>query len=207
MCFYSFFCCFMLKVPKVDQPDDIALQIRELAMEYITPKNAIILAVSVANDDFENSDSIQIARDVDPNGERTLAVLTKLDMAKDHTKCMQMLKGLVVSVKLGIIGVINRSDADIKRGKSFKDVVEQEEKFLMLKCPGIATKHGTKFLAHQINRLLLTRIQRCFPTVDVCVFFTNVNELSDKKLFQKKLIIYRNVTAGLVKNIDLLVAC
>ncbi len=63
-----------------DQPDDIENQIRALLMKYITNPNCIILAVSAANADIATSESIKLARDVDPDGRRTLAVVTKLDL-------------------------------------------------------------------------------------------------------------------------------
>ena len=66
----------LTKVPVGDQPDDIEVQIRNLVMEYITNENSIILAVSAANNDIANSESLKLGREVDPLGERTLAVVT-----------------------------------------------------------------------------------------------------------------------------------
>ena len=63
-----------------DQPADVDVQIRDLVMEYITQKNCIILAVTAANQDLANSDALAIAREVDPAGDRTVGVLTKLDL-------------------------------------------------------------------------------------------------------------------------------
>lgn len=49
-------------------------------MKYITPNNALILALSPATQDVANSDSLKIAREVDPDGERTIGVITKIDL-------------------------------------------------------------------------------------------------------------------------------
>ena len=70
----------MTKVPVGDQPEDIEAQIRSLIYKYISNPNSIILALSAANADIATSESIKIARDVDPDGRRTLAVITKLDL-------------------------------------------------------------------------------------------------------------------------------
>ncbi len=70
----------LTKVPVGDQPEDIENQIRSLLAKYIANPNSIILAVSPANADIATSESLKIARDVDPDGRRTLAVVTKLDL-------------------------------------------------------------------------------------------------------------------------------
>lgn len=63
-----------------DQPPDIEQQIRELVLKYISNPNSIILAVVTANTDMATSESLAIAKDVDLDGRRTLAVVTKLDL-------------------------------------------------------------------------------------------------------------------------------
>lgn len=68
------------KVPVGDQPEDIESQIKELVVKYISNPNSIILAVVTANTDMATSESLKIAKDVDPDGRRTLAVVTKLDL-------------------------------------------------------------------------------------------------------------------------------
>lgn len=42
-------------------------------------------------------------------GRRTLAVVTKLDLMDAGTDAMDVLMGRVIPVKLGLIGVVNRS--------------------------------------------------------------------------------------------------
>jgi dynamin 1-like protein len=70
----------LTKVPVGAQPEDIEAQIKELIVHHITNPNSIILAVSAANADIATSESLKIAKDVDPDGRRTLAVITKLDL-------------------------------------------------------------------------------------------------------------------------------
>lgn len=53
-------------------------------------------------------------------GRRTLAVVTKLDLMDAGTDAMELLCGHVIPVKLGIIGVVNRSQADINKKKVIK---------------------------------------------------------------------------------------
>lgn len=61
----------MTKVPVGDQPADIEAQIREMLMQFVTKENCLMLAVSPANSDLANSDALKIAKEVDPQGERT----------------------------------------------------------------------------------------------------------------------------------------
>lgn len=63
-----------------DQPEDIEVQVKDLVTKYIQNPNSIILAVSTANTDMSTSESLKLAKEVDPEGKRTLAVITKLDL-------------------------------------------------------------------------------------------------------------------------------
>ena len=70
----------LTKVPVGDQPRDIEKQIRDMLMKYISKPSCIILAVTAANTDLANSDGLKLAREVDPEGTRTIGVLTKVDL-------------------------------------------------------------------------------------------------------------------------------
>merc|ERR1712038_647404 len=153
----------LTKVPVGDQPEDIETQIRALISKFIQNPNSIILAVSAANADIATSESLKIARDVDPDGRRTLAVITKLDLMDAGTDAIDILCGRVIPVKLGIIGVINRSQQDIKDNKSIKEQIKDEASFLSRKYPTLATRNGTPYLARTLNRLLMHHIRDCLP--------------------------------------------
>ena len=153
----------LTKVPVGEQPEDIETQIKSLIGHYIVNPNSIILAVSAANADIATSESIKLARDVDPDGRRTLAVVTKLDLMDAGTDAIDILCGRVIPVKLGIIGVINRSQQDIKDNKTIEDAIKDEASFLQRKYPTLATRNGTAFLAKTLNRLLMHHIRDCLP--------------------------------------------
>ncbi|KAM3926155.1 dynamin-1-like protein isoform 1-T1 [Leptodactylus fuscus] len=153
----------MTKVPVGDQPKDIEIQIRELILRYISNPNSIILAVTAANTDMATSEALKIARESDPDGRRTLAVITKLDLMDAGTDAMDVLLGRVIPVKLGIIGVVNRSQLDINNKKSVADSIRDEYGFLQKKYPSLANRNGTKYLARTLNRLLMHHIRDCLP--------------------------------------------
>lgn len=151
------------KVPVGDQPKDIEIQIRDLILKHISNPNCIILAVTAANTDMATSEALKVAREVDPDGRRTLAVVTKLDLMDAGTDAMDVLMGRVIPVKLGIIGVVNRSQLDINNKKSVADSIRDEHAFLQKKYPSLATRNGTKYLARTLNRLLMHHIRDCLP--------------------------------------------
>lgn len=151
------------KVPVGDQPKDIEVQIRDLILKHISNPNCIILAVTAANTDMATSEALKVAREVDPDGRRTLAVVTKLDLMDAGTDAMDVLMGRVIPVKLGLIGVVNRSQLDINNKKSVADAIRDEHAFLQKKYPSLATRNGTKYLARTLNRLLMHHIRDCLP--------------------------------------------
>ncbi|KAK3888255.1 hypothetical protein Pcinc_007673 [Petrolisthes cinctipes] len=151
------------KVPVGDQPEDIEQQIRELVIYYIGNPNSIILAVSPANTDMATSESLKMAKEVDPDGRRTLAVITKLDLMDAGTDAIDALCGRVIPVKLGIIGVVNRSQQDIIENKSIKESLTDEATFLQRRYPTLANRNGTPYLAKTLNRLLMHHIRDCLP--------------------------------------------
>eukprot|EP01036_Dinobryon_divergens_P030737 gene30737-40027_t len=82
------------KVPTGDQPEDVEEQIRRMCLEFIANPNAIILAVTAANQDLANSDGLKMARSVDVDGERTIGVLTKVDIMDHGTDCCDILMAI-----------------------------------------------------------------------------------------------------------------
>lgn len=163
------------KVPVGDQPEDIEAQIKDLIVKYIENPNSIILAVTSANTDMATSEALKLAKDVDPDGRRTLAVVTKLDLMDAGTDAIDILCGRVIPVKLGIIGVMNRSQQDIMDKKTIEDQLRDEAAFLQRKYPTLATRNGTPYLAKTLNRLLMHHIRDCLPDLK-----TRVNVMSSQ---------------------------
>nr|XP_046200871.1 dynamin-1-like protein isoform X4 [Oncorhynchus gorbuscha] len=151
------------KVPVGDQPKDIEVQIKDLIVKHISNPNSIILAVTAANTDMATSEALKVAREVDPDGRRTLAVVTKLDLMDAGTDAMDVLMGRVIPVKLGLIGVVNRSQLDINNKKTVANSIRDEYAFLQKKYPSLASRNGTKYLARTLNRLLMHHIRDCLP--------------------------------------------
>ncbi|MCO5565752.1 hypothetical protein L7F22_019426 [Adiantum nelumboides] len=148
-----------------DQPSDIERQIHSLVTSYISKPNCIIIAVSPANVDLANSDSLKLARAIDPQGRRTIGVLTKLDLMDNGTHALDILTGRVYPLKLGFIGVVNRSQQDINGNKSMLAARKAEEDFFNNHAAyrNIAHRCGTKYLAKTLNQVLLAHIKDRLP--------------------------------------------
>ncbi|XP_071387391.1 dynamin-1-like protein isoform X2 [Centroberyx affinis] len=151
------------KVPVGDQPEDIEAQVQEMILSFISNPNSLILAVSPANSDLATSDALKLAREVDPDGRRTLLVVSKLDLMDAGTDALEVLLGRVIPVRLGIIGVVNRSQHDINTQKSLENSMQDEQAFLQRHYPSLASRCGSRYLAKTLSRLLMHHIRDCLP--------------------------------------------
>jgi len=155
----------LTKIPVGDQPSDIERQIRSLVTDYISKPNCIIIAVSPANVDLANSDSLKLARTVDPQGRRTVGVLTKLDLMDQGTHALEILSGRMYPLRLGFVGVVNRSQHDINNAVPLIEARRSEEEFFRthIAYRSIAHKCGTKYLAKTLNQVLMAHIRERLP--------------------------------------------
>ncbi|CDO94730.1 unnamed protein product [Kluyveromyces dobzhanskii CBS 2104] len=155
------------KVPIGEQPPDIERQIENLILEYVAKPNCIILAISPANVDLVNSESLKLAREIDPHGKRTIGVITKLDLMDQGTNALDILSGKLYPLKLGFVGVVNRSQHDIQQNKSVEEALNSEEQYFA-KHPvyrTISTRCGTRYLAKLLNQVLMNHIRDKLPDI------------------------------------------
>nr|XP_016471132.1 PREDICTED: dynamin-related protein 3A-like [Nicotiana tabacum] len=153
------------KVPVGDQPSDIEARIRTMIMSYIKLPSCLILAVTPANADLANSDALQIAGNADPDGYRTIGVITKLDIMDRGTDARNFLLGKVIPLRLGYVGVVNRSQEDIRTNRSIKDALVAEEKFFRSRpvYSDLADRCGVPQLAKKLNQILVQHIKTVLP--------------------------------------------
>lgn len=151
--------------PVGDQPKNIEVLIKEMVMKFITKENALILAVSAANQDLATSDAISMAQRADPNGDRTIGVLTKLDLMDRGTDAYNVLMNKECPLKLGWTGVVNRSQAAIDEKQPIQTARFEEMKFFLNhpKYRAIAEQQGTDYLCTKLNRILIRHIQKTLP--------------------------------------------
>lgn len=157
----------LTKVPVGDQPRDIEKQIRDMVLKQISKPNAIILAVTAANVDLANSDGLKLAREVDPEGQRTIGVLTKIDLMDAGTDVVDILAGRIIPLRLGYVPVVNRGQRDIENKKRI-DLALRAEKEFFENHPSYRNKAaycGTPYLARKLNLILMMHIKQTLPDI------------------------------------------
>ncbi|KAM8930177.1 dynamin-3 [Pelodytes ibericus] len=153
------------KVPVGDQPPDIESQIRDMIMQFIIRENCLILAVTPANTDLANSDALKLAKEVDPQGLRTIGVITKLDLMDEGTDACEILENKLLPLRRGYVGVVNRSQKDIEGKKDIQAALIAENKFF-LSHPAyrhMTERMGTPHLQKVLNQQLTNHIRDTLP--------------------------------------------
>lgn len=161
-----------VQAPADGQPEDIEQKITAMVERYASNPNSIILAVCAANNDIQNPKTIKLMKTMDPKGERTICVLTKLDLMDHGTDATDVLTGQIIKVKLGIVGVVNRSHHNTMKGMSIEDSIQFEAKFLFDNYPAIASHNGIPNLKVRLQRLLMDHIVNTLPLLQVNLIFS-----------------------------------
>ncbi len=123
--------------------------------------------MSPANVDIVNSEALKLARHVDPLGRRTIGVLTKVDLMDHGTNALDILSGRVYPLKLGWIGVVNRSQQDIQGNKPMDEALKSETEFFKHHPAyrNISGRCGTQYLAKTLNSTLMGHIRDRLPDI------------------------------------------
>ncbi|KAF8795944.1 Dynamin like protein [Argiope bruennichi] len=157
----------MTRIPVGDQPPDIENQIRDMLLTYIRKDSCLILAVTAANQDIATSDALKLAKEVDPEGLRTIGVITKLDLMDEGTDAREILENKLLPLRRGYIGVVNRSQKDIEGKKDIKAAIAAERRFF-LSHPAyrhMADRMGTPYLQRVLNQQLTNHIRDTLPSL------------------------------------------
>lgn len=155
------------KVPVGDQPPDIEVQTRRLCLQYLSQPNMIILAVSPANADIANSEALKMALEVDPDGERTVGVLTKVDLMDPGTDAREVLAGRVIPLRRGFVPVVARSQKDIQDSLPVAQGLARERMFFE-RHPAyrhMAARCGTQYLTRVLSTLLMNSVRTWLPQI------------------------------------------
>ncbi|XP_074025553.1 dynamin-1 shibire isoform X1 [Leptinotarsa decemlineata] len=157
----------LTKVPIGDQPIDIEQQIRAMILQFIKRESCLILAVTPANTDLANSDALKLAKEVDPQGIRTIGVITKLDLMDEGTDARDILENKLLPLRRGYIGVVNRSQKDIEGRKDINAALQAERKFFYShpSYRHIADRLGTPYLQRVLNQQLTNHIRDTLPSL------------------------------------------
>ncbi|XP_015971586.1 phragmoplastin DRP1E [Arachis duranensis] len=157
----------LTKVAVEGQPESIVQEIETMVRSYVEKPNSIILAISPANQDIATSDAIKLAREVDPTGERTFGVLTKLDLMDKGTNALDVLEGRSYRLQHPWVGIVNRSQADINKNVDMI-IARRKEREYFANSPDyghLANKMGSEYLAKLLSQHLESVIRARIPSI------------------------------------------
>jgi GTP-binding protein EngB required for normal cell division len=160
------------------QPKDIKEQIINLVSEYIKQKNTIILAIIAARPDIEADMAMEIVKSSDPRGERTIGVLTKLDLMNEDSDIGNYLDNNVsndLKLKYGYFGIRNRSN----NTQTIQEAIITEKNYFqghsVYKQDKYKSHLGIGCLSINLSNILIHNIKLCLPNV-----LANINHQLDE---------------------------
>ena len=90
-------------------------------------ENTLVLVVLPATDDFHNSKALKIAREEDPEGLRTIAVVTKIDNLPPGSDLVKHMSGEELSLQHGFFAVRNRTQKEVDDGMDVATLLSKEQ--------------------------------------------------------------------------------
>ncbi|KAH0648537.1 hypothetical protein KY285_033785 [Solanum tuberosum] len=168
----------LTKVAVEGQPESIVQEIEDMVRSYVEKPNCILLAITPANQDVATSDAIKIAREVDPAGERTIGVLTKLDLMDKGTNALDVLEGRSYRLQHPWVGLVNRSQADINKNLDMVVARRTEREFFATspEYGHLANRMGSEYLAKLLSKHLESVIKARVPAI-LSLINTSIDEL------------------------------
>ncbi|KAE8716142.1 Dynamin-related protein 1E [Hibiscus syriacus] len=169
----------LTKVAVEGQSETIVSDIENMVRSYVEKPNCIILAISPANQDIATSDAIKLARDVDPSGERTFGVVTKLDLMDKGTNAVDVLEGRAYRLQHPWVGVVNRSQADINKNVDMIFARRKEREYFetSLDYGHLASRMGSEYLAKLLSEHLELVIRQRIPSI-IALINKTIDELN-----------------------------
>ncbi|KAJ9565501.1 hypothetical protein OSB04_001467 [Centaurea solstitialis] len=157
----------LTKVAVEGQSETIVEDIENMVRTYVEKPNSIILAISPANQDIATSDAIKLAKEVDPAGERTFGVLTKLDLMDKGTNALDVLEGRAYRLQHPWVGIVNRSQADINKNTDMMYARRREQEYFATSPDygHLASKMGSEYLAKLLSQHLESVIKAKIPGI------------------------------------------
>ncbi|XP_073711360.1 interferon-induced GTP-binding protein Mx [Misgurnus anguillicaudatus] len=177
------------RVATGNQPQDIGIQIKNLIEKYIKRQETISLVVIPANIDIATTEALNMASNVDPDGNRTLGILTKPDLVDKGMEetVVKIVNNLEIPLKKGYMIVKCRGQQEINENLTLVDALEKERQFFNehshfrpLLEEGKAT---VPLLAERLTKELVIHIINLLPQLQ-----TQLNEKLSKTTKELKVL-------------------
>lgn len=150
--------------------DEDVKAIRELAIDYMKNPRSIILAVIKADNDLNLQVILNHARTIDPNGTRTLGVITKpdrIDSPESEAMFIKLARNEIVKFDLGWHVLRNRSNDPEEKNCPSSERDRIEKQFFETSNWQVLDKNnrGIDALRTRMSKLLLQRFAKVIPHV------------------------------------------
>ncbi|XP_075398388.1 interferon-induced GTP-binding protein Mx2 [Tenrec ecaudatus] len=155
-----------------NQPPDIEMQVKALIKKYIQRQQTINLVVVPCNVDIATTEALKMAKEVDPEGDRTIGILTKPDLVdKGAEKCiLEVVRNRTYYLKKGYMIVKCRGQQEITNRLSLAEATKKEMNFFqghpnfrVLLDEGKAT---VPHLAEKLTSELIAHINKSLPLLE-----------------------------------------
>ena len=149
------------------QPEDIKEQIRDLIKHYIIQENTIIMGVLPARCDIEVDSALELIKQYDSKGERTIGILTKVDLMNENTDISNYLTNNIsndLKLHYGYFAVRNKNNQELtyKENNSIEcEYFNQHPIYSKID----KSKMGIINLSIYLSNILLCQIKKIVPDI------------------------------------------
>lgn len=154
------------------QDRDASLKIHTMIKEYIQKEETIILAVVPANVDIATTEALQMAREVDREGRRTLGVVTKPDLVDRgaEQELIEVVTNARYHLRRGYTMVKCRGQQAITKKQTLREALDNEEDFFQ-NHPQLShlpdATLGMRNLSRKLTTVLVDHIKEHLPALKV----------------------------------------
>lgn len=163
----------IVSVSQGNDDSDIQL-VRDLVESHIRKPSCLILLTVTCETDFENQGAHHMAKQFDPDGQRTIGVLTKPDRIpvgeEDHW--MRFVRDEAEHLSNGWFVVKQPATVDLQQGITWEEARERERRFFDTTAPWATERDyrhrfGTRNLTESLSDILSELIKRRLPELEV----------------------------------------
>ncbi|XP_062982673.1 interferon-induced GTP-binding protein Mx1-like isoform X2 [Elgaria multicarinata webbii] len=165
------------RVAMGNQPQDIGDQIKKMIKKFIDKEETINLVVVPSTVDIATTEALKMAQEVDPDGDRTLGILTKPDLIDKGTEgsVLNIVRNLVIPLKKGYMIVKCRGQQDIQSNTSLASAIQKEKAFFenhkYFSTLLLEKKATISLLAEKLTTELVRHIYKSLPSLDEQISF------------------------------------
>lgn len=149
-----------IQVTSEGQPPELKQKIVDLCEKYIRPPN-VILAISAADVDLANSTALRASRRVDPRGERTIGVITKMDLV-EPSRGYAILKDKNYPLRLGYVGVVCRTPTAgyFRKNANISSAIIKNENSYFSQHPEFSPESGALVGTQNLRQKLMSVLEQ-----------------------------------------------